>query len=141
MHTVDFGSFGSSGLSVRGDDPGLETLPRDVEGARRGFAEEERARLEGFRGTVGDSRGLAAGEEGLLPIKTSWVGGMGVLDGRWARSKGKAGNGLVGIGIGIGCEAPLGTASEGGRCGTLGLRLLSVILRLSISSSSSIVGK
>lgn len=106
MHTVDFGSFGSSCLSIRGDDPELEILLRDVEGAMRGFAGEERERLESFRGPVGDSGGRAAGEVGLLPINTSWVGGMGVLDGRCARSKGMAGNGLVGIGMGIGCEAP-----------------------------------
>lgn len=94
-------------MSVRGDDPELEMLVRDVEGATRGFAGEERERLESFRGTVGDSGGLAAGEEGLLTINTSWVGGMGVLDGRCARSKGIAGNDLVGIGIGMGCDAPL----------------------------------
>jgi hypothetical protein len=69
-------------LSVPGDDPGLELLPIDVDGVRRGFAEDERARLEGFRGVVGDSGVLGLGEEGLLPINTSWVGGMGVLDGR-----------------------------------------------------------
>ena len=90
---------------------------------------------------MGDSGDLPAGEEGLLLIKTSWVGGMGVLDGRWARSKGRAGNGLVGIGIGIGCEVPFLTVSEGGCCGAPGSGPLSVILRLSISSSSSIVGK
>ena len=67
---------------------------------------EVEERLEGFRGIVGDSGDLAAGEEGLLAINTSWVGGIGVLDGRWARSNGTAGNGLVGIGMGIGCEAP-----------------------------------
>ena len=33
--------------------------------------EEEGARLEGLRGIVGDIGDLAAGEEGLLPIKTS----------------------------------------------------------------------
>lgn len=68
---VDFGNFGSSCLSVPGDDPGLELLPRDVEEVRRGFEEDERARLEGLQGTVGDSGDLAAGEEGLLPINTS----------------------------------------------------------------------
>lgn len=47
----------------------------------------------------------------------------------------------MGIGIGIGCEVPLGIVSEGGCCGVLGLRPLSVIVRLSMSSSSSIVGK
>jgi hypothetical protein len=83
-------------------------LLRGIEGARRGFMGEERERPESFRGAVGDSGDLGAGEEGLLLISTSWVGGMGVLDGRWARSKGKAGNDLVGIGIGIGCEAPFG---------------------------------
>lgn len=67
----DIGSFGSSGLSARGDDPGLEMLPRDVEGARRDFVGEERERLEGFRGTEGDSGCLGAGEVGLLLIKTS----------------------------------------------------------------------
>lgn len=102
---VDFGSFGSSCLSGRGDDTGVAVLPRDVEGRGRGFTDEERERLEGFRG---DGGGLATGEEGLLPISTSWVGGMGVLEGRWERSKGKAGNGLVGIGIGTGCEVPFG---------------------------------
>lgn len=96
-------------MSIRGDDPGLEMLPRDVEGVSRDFMGEDRERLEAFRGTVGDSGGLGTGEEGLLAINTSWVGGMGVLDGRWVRSKCKAGNGLVGIGIGIGCEAPFGT--------------------------------
>lgn len=108
MHTGDFGGFGSSCLSGRGDDPGLGALPRDVEGTGRGLTDEGGARLEGFRGTVGDGGGLAAGEEGLLPINTSWVGGIGVLDGRWERSKGKAGNGLVGTGMGIGCEVPFG---------------------------------
>ena len=71
MHTGDFGSFGSSGLSGRGDDPGLGTLPKDVEGTGRGLTDEVRARLEDFRGTAGDGSGLAAGEEGLLPINTS----------------------------------------------------------------------
>jgi len=95
-------------LSVRGDGTGLEILLRGVEGVRRGFTRgEERERLEG-RDTRGDSGNLGTGEEGLLPISTSWVGGMGVLDGRWARSKGMAGNGLVGTGMGIGCEAPFG---------------------------------
>ena len=140
MHTVDFGSFGSSGLSPRGDDLGLGTLLTDVEveGGRRDFVEEDRARLEDFRGIVGDIGDLAAGEEGLLVIKTSWVGGMGVLDGRWPRSNGKAGNGLMGIGIGIGCEAPSRIVCGGECCGALGV---SVILRSSISSNSSIVGK
>lgn len=96
-------------MSVRGDDPGLGVLLSGVEDARSGFIGEERERIEG-RDTVGDSGSLGAGEVGLLPINTSWVGGMGVLDGRWARSKGKAGNGLVGIGIGIGDEAPFGIA-------------------------------
>ena len=91
-------------MSVRGDEPELGTLPRDVEGGRTGFMGEERERLESFLGVVGDSGGLGAGEEGLLLINTSWVGGMGVLDGRCARSKGKAGNDFVGIGIG--CDAP-----------------------------------
>jgi hypothetical protein len=68
---VDFGNFGSSCLSVPGDDPGLELPPRDDDEARRGFEEDERARLEGFQGTVGDSGDLADGEEGLLPISTS----------------------------------------------------------------------
>ena len=71
VHTVDFGSFGSSCFSVPGDDPGLELLPSDVEEERRGFAGDERDRLERFCGTVGDSGGLAAGEGGLLPINTS----------------------------------------------------------------------
>ena len=71
LHTVDFGSFGSSGLSVRGDDTGLGRLPRDVEGAKMGFMGEERERLEGLRGIVGDIPGLAAGVGGLLPISTS----------------------------------------------------------------------
>lgn len=93
-------------MSPRGDDLGLGALLTDVEGGRRDFVEEERARLEGFRGIVGDIGDLAVGEEGLLPVKTSCVEGMGVLDGRWLRSNGKAGNGLMGIGIGIGCEAP-----------------------------------
>jgi len=70
--------------------------------------EEERERLEGPRGAVRDNGDLGAGEVGLLPINTSWVGGMGVLDGRWARSKGKAGNDLVEIGMGIGGEVSLG---------------------------------
>ena len=70
---------------------------------------EERESIEG-RDIVGDNGSFGTGEVGLLPISTSWVGGMGVLDGRWARSKGKAGNGLVGIGIGIGDEAPFGMA-------------------------------
>ena len=104
VHTVDFGSFGSSCLSVPGDDPGLELLPNEVEDERGGFVEVERDRVEDFRGTVGDSGDLAAGEGGLLPINTSWVGGMGVLDGRWARSKGMAGNCLMGIGTVICCE-------------------------------------
>jgi len=55
-------------------------LLRGVEGVRKLFVEE--VRLVGLRGTVGDSGDLAAGEDGLLPISTSWVGGMGVLDGR-----------------------------------------------------------
>jgi hypothetical protein len=139
VHTVDFGSFGSSGFSVPGDDPGLELLPGGVE--RRGFVEDERDRLEGFRSTVGDSGDLAAGEGGLLPINTSWVGGIGVLDGRWARSKGMEGNCLMGIGTGIGSEAPFGTSSRTGCCNVLGPCSLSVTLRFSISSSSSIVGK
>lgn len=33
--------------------------------------EGERDRLGGLQGTVGDSGGLATGEEGLLPINTS----------------------------------------------------------------------
>jgi hypothetical protein len=69
---------------------------------------EERERLEGFRGVVGDSGGLWVGEEGLLPMNVSWVGGIGVLDGRWARSKGTAGNDLVETGIGIGCDTSVG---------------------------------
>lgn len=71
---------------------------------------EVKERLEGPRGRVGDSGDLAIGEVGLLPVNTSWVGGMGVLDGRWARSKGMAGNGFMGIGMGIGCGAPFGIA-------------------------------
>lgn len=94
-------------MSVRGDDPGLEMLLRGVEGVRSGFMGEERERIEGLD-TAGDSGNLGTGEVGLLPNNTSWVGGMGVLDGRWERSKGKAGNGLVGIGIGIGDEVPVG---------------------------------
>lgn len=41
---------------------------------------------------------------------------MGVLDGRWARSKGIAGKGLVGNGMGIGCETPFEVFSRGGGC-------------------------
>lgn len=114
MHSVDFGSFGSSCLSTPGDEPGLELLPTDVEVDRRGLAEDERDGLEGVRSTVGDSGGLAGGEGGLLPIKTSWVGGMGVLDGRWAKSKGMTGKCLMGIGTGIGGETPFWTLSRGG---------------------------
>lgn len=140
VHSVDFGIFGSSCLSVPGDDPGLELLPRGV-GEERRFVEDERGRLEGFRDTVGDSGGLPAGDGGLLPINTSWVGGMGVLDGRCARSKGMTGNCLMGIGIEIGCETPFGMLSRGGCDGVLGPCSLSVTLKSSISSSSSIVGK
>ena len=43
----------------------------------------------------------------------------------------------MGIGTGIGC----GVVSRGGCCCVLGLDSLSVTLRFSISSSSSIVGK
>ena len=96
-------------MSVRGDDPGLEILLRGVEGARWGFAGEVRERIEG-RDTVGDSGNLGTGEVGLLPNNTSWVGGMGVLDGRWERSKCNAGNGLAEVGIGIGDEASFGMA-------------------------------
>ena len=71
VHTVDFGSLGSSCLSMPGDDPGLGFLPGSVEGGRRGFEGDERAILEGLRGAVGDSGGLATGEEGLLPNSTS----------------------------------------------------------------------
>ena len=141
VHTVDFGSFGSSCLSVPGDDPGLELLPSDVEDERRGFAEEERDRLEGFRSTVGDSGDLAAGDGGPLLVNTSWVRGIGVLDGRCARSKGTAGKCLMGIWTGIGCEAPFGKSSRGGCCSVFRSCSLSVTLRFSISSSSSIVGK
>ena len=47
----------------------------------------------------------------------------------------------MGIGTGIGCEAPFETLSRGGRCTVLGLCSLSTTLKFSISSSSSIVGK
>ena len=70
MHTVDFGSFGSSCLSVPGDDPGLGLFPNCVED-RRGFMGDESDKLEGLRGITGDSGGLGIGEEGLLPINTS----------------------------------------------------------------------
>lgn len=127
-------------MSTPGDDPGLELLPSDVEDKRGGFVGGERD-VEGFWGTVGDSGNLATGEEGLLPINTSWVEGMGVLDGRWARSKGMAGNCLMGIGTGIGCDALPETASRGKCCSELGPCSFSVTLRFSISSNSSIVGK
>lgn len=58
-------------MSAPGDDPGLELLPNDVEKVRRGFEEGERERLEGFRNTAWDSGDFGAGEEGLLPIRTS----------------------------------------------------------------------
>jgi hypothetical protein len=50
------------------------------------------------------------------------------------------GNGLIGIGIGIGCDAPFGMLSMGGRW-ALGLDSAPAALRFSISSNSSIVGK
>ena len=49
-------------------------------------------KLEGLRGTVGDS-GDRIGELGRL-WNVSIVGGMGVLDGRGPMSIGKTGNGL-----------------------------------------------
>jgi len=81
VHTLDFGSFGSSCLPVC---------------------------LEGPRGIVRDDGSLVVGGGGLLPINILWVGG--VVDGRWVVWKGKAGDDLVGIEIGIGCEVSFGMA-------------------------------
>ncbi len=97
------------------------------------------ARLEGFRGTVGDS-GTRAGELGRL-WKVSIVGGIGVLDGRGI-SIGSTGNGLGWIRGG----APLALRSAND--GLLEREPVLLVpvgsgrsLRTSISSISSIEGK
>lgn len=95
--TVDFGSFGSSARSGRGEEPGVDIV---VEGKKGDLcAEELRESIDGFLGTLGD-KGDRAGDPGRL-ISVSIDVGIGVLDGLWLMSNGMAGNGF-GIVIGRG---------------------------------------
>lgn len=75
-----------------------------------------RPRFEGLRGTEGDVGPGIAGEPGRL-MKVSTVGGMGVLDGRGAWSRGRAGKAARGIGNageGIGKEGVGAGSGEAG---------------------------
>ena len=102
---------------------------------------EFRARLDGFRGTVGEN-GTLAGEPGRL-WNVSMVGGMGVLDGRGPRSMGSTGNGLGCTNGGeeeVACRSAIDIAPE--RESSPLVPVPSVrSLSASISSISSIEGK